>query len=374
MKIEMLAVELKQHMLHVKRSGENSLNDAYKCVKIVANSDGCVSFETTNGSIAVKSSGTAIEVLEPGEIMIDTFLFSEIVSKSSGEKIVIETDNKFKTNIRSEDSSFKIKGLSTDSFPNLVENTDFIFSVNAEEFKKAVQSVSYAVAVNNLSNPVLEGIKIKLNASEETLEIVAVDGYRLALRYLDLTEKNINSEDVEFIIPGKSLNDFLHLIKGEDVDIEIYLSKTKNTVLFNYKNVQYYASLLAGEFMNIKKIIPKDYKKLIKANTADLKKAVDRACIFSDKDHCMKMGIKEGSLYLNCQSQVGNCVDKINIADTTKGEDLLIGVNPQFMKDVLNSWEAEDIYLGFNTETSPISILHEKEFRSLILPVRIRDK
>lgn len=114
------------------------------------------------------------QVTEPGEIVLTAKLFGEIVRKMPGDEVVISSDEKYNTLLRSGMTEFSIMGISAGEYPELPSVSDGVsFSVPQNLLRSMVRQTLFAVAQTD-ARPVHTGVKFEL--SENLLRLVAVDG------------------------------------------------------------------------------------------------------------------------------------------------------------------------------------------------------
>jgi DNA polymerase-3 subunit beta len=115
-----------------------------------------------------------------GEIVVSAKLFSEIVRKLPEEVVCIETDDRMITYITSGQAEYQIVGMSSVEYPDLptFEENESI-SIKGEILKEMIKQTVYAVSDNN-SKPIYTGSLFEM--SENCFKIIAVDGYRMAIR------------------------------------------------------------------------------------------------------------------------------------------------------------------------------------------------
>ena len=97
------------------------------------------------------------------------------------------------------------------------------------------------------------------------LTLVAVDGFRLALRSVFLTKQ---SNDFKAVIPGKTLNELNKIITDSFEPIKMGVSK--NQALFEMDNCKIVTRILDGEFLNYSNVIPKNWETRIRINKNNL--------------------------------------------------------------------------------------------------------
>ena len=120
------------------------------------------------------------DISEKGRIVLNARLFGEMIRRLPDDMVVFDADGKFNVHLTCGDASFELPGLSADDYPELPE-VDDQFSVTLEQrtLKAMIQQTSFAVSVNE-TRPIHTGALFEIN--DRGLTMVAVDGFRLALR------------------------------------------------------------------------------------------------------------------------------------------------------------------------------------------------
>ena len=159
-----------------------------------------------------------------------------------------------------------------------------------------IKKTIFAVSTEE-NRPIFTGCLFEIK--DNKMYVVAVDGFRLALRKIPMTRAG---ENFTAIVPGKYLNEIIKNLQDNDENIEIGIAK--NQSLFELKNCKIVTRLLEGEFLNYNNVIPVEKETRIKVSKAMLQSAVERASIFSisaaekEKKYPIKMFINLASIIL----------------------------------------------------------------------------
>ena len=149
------------------------------------------------------------DVLEEGKVVIDSKIFGEIIRKLPNSDVRIEIIQDDTVQITCEKSVFNVVFMNADEFPS-IPKLDIAKELKVPQniLKNMIKSTSFAIAQDE-TRPILQGILFEVK--EKKLNLVALDGYRMAIKteYLD------NDFDIEVVIPGKTLNEVSKIL--EDV-------------------------------------------------------------------------------------------------------------------------------------------------------------
>lgn len=319
------------------------------------------------GSDIDLSIETKIEanVLQEGSIVVDAKIFGEIIRKLPNSLIEIKTLDNNSIEIICEKSKFNLIHMDPEEFPSLPKiNENIIFSVSQKMLKNMIKSTIFAIAQEE-TRPILTGILFEVK--ENKLNLVALDGYRLALR-----SSIIENEDViNAVIPGKTFNEVSKILSDEDENANITF--TPNHILFNLGNTKIVSRLLEGEFIKYNSIIPEEFALKVTAKRLDLLNCIERASLMA-KDgntNLIKFDIKEDTLIITSNSQLGRVREELNII--LQGEELQIAFNSKYLIDVLKIIEEDEIVLEFSSSVSPCVIKSKENnnYTYLVLPVRL---
>lgn len=307
------------------------------------------------------------DVAEPGSIVLNARLFGEIVRSLPDGIVQISTDG-MKTLIHCGASDFTVIGSDSSEYPELpaVDRQDAV-SIPQDILGKMIRQTIFAVS-DNESRPIYTGELFEL--SQGTLSIVAVDGYRLALR----RETIEGGEDCSFIVPGSALSDVEKLCADKDEPAEITVG-TKH-ISFLIGDTVLVSRRLEGEFLNYKKSIPTQFGIEAKMERGEFMRAVGRVSLVIDEKTKMpiRLTLSEDAVDLSCRTGIGNADDRCEAVMTGTGG-FTIGFNNRYLLDALKAAPSEEIRLGLNTASSPAVILPadgSDAFAYMILPVRLR--
>lgn len=311
------------------------------------------------------------ECIEEGKTVVDARMFSDIIRKLPNSTMSFYINDKKLLVIECEGSVYKLSTMNADEFP-VLPNIDIEkkISISQGALKEMIKKTIFAVSLEE-SRPIFTGCLIEVNNND--LNVVAVDGFRLALRKAPMSN---SSEAFSAIVPGKYLNEIVKNLQDIDSIIEIGISK--NQALFEIEDCKIVTRLLEGDFLNYNSVIPQERDTRIKVNKLALQNAIERASIFSissaekEKKYPIKIYVSLGSIIISCTSQIGDAKEEVLVE--TVGKELEIGFNPKYIIDALKAIEDEEVYLDFGSNISPCVIrpIVDEKFTYMVLPVRLK--
>jgi DNA polymerase-3 subunit beta len=330
----------------------------------------------TNLEIAV-STWIGSQVEEEGSITIPARLLTEFVSSLPGDKIDIEqTDKPLGLQIRCARFDANIHGIDADEFPP-IPSVDNGVSANIDPtaLKNAISQVVFAAATDD-SRPVLTGIKVEIEGSNFTL--AAADGFRLAVHKGNLQE-NI-SEDLNFIVPAKTLAEIGRLIGDQDEAIEVIISAAKSQVLFKLRNIEVVSQLVQGTFPNYSQLIPQTYGTRAIVGLQEFLRASKAASIFArDGSGIIKLHMSPGQDGGRGTIQVSSKAEEVGdhfgeIDANVEGEASSIAFNSKYLMDVLSVVGVGEIALETTTASSPgvIKLADSDSYIHVVMPMFVQ--
>ena len=164
-------------------------------------------------------TSTDADIIEPGKIVLNARLFGEIVRKLPDDIVTVTVDERYLARIECGMSEFEIMGTPASDYPEL-PTIDYQSSVSIPEktIKSMISQTNFAVS-DNEARPIHTGALFEVE--DGALTVVAVDGYRLALRREPL--ENAKAERCSFVVPGSALNEVEKISSDSENPVTITL-------------------------------------------------------------------------------------------------------------------------------------------------------
>ena len=307
-------------------------------------------------------------IKEEGEIVLSARLFLDIVRRLPEEIVMIETDDRLVTYITCGKVDYQIVGMSSVEYPDLptFQQTDGI-TVNAKVLRDMIRQTVYAVSDNN-SKPIYTGSLFDI--SDGILRIVAIDGFRMAIR-----SENVDSESkTSFVVPGKTQLEVLKLITDDDENVEIIVGQRHIT--FKINSYMVISRLIEGTFLDYKSTIPTGEKTELVINTRMMIDSVERMSLLNSEriQSPVRCKFNDNEIRMSCGSAVGRANDVISVP--VIGESVEIGFNNRYMLEALKNTDTDEVKMVLNGAVSPIVIKPVKgdSFLSIVVPVRLANE
>ena len=242
------------------------------------------------------------DVKEQGNTVVNAIMFSEIIRKLPDTEIEISLNDKNLLEIECEGSHYKLATMNPEEFPELpkieIENS---IEIEQNVLKNMIRKTIFAVSTEE-SRPIFTGCLFETENNK--LNIVAVDGFRLALRSVFLKTK---TNDFNAVIPGKTLNEVNKILSDSFEPVKIGVAK--NQALFEMDNCKIVTRIIDGEFLNYKNVIPSNWETRIKVNKNNLQDCFERISLISsssiekEKKYPVKVNIYIGKVKIFCRNK-----------------------------------------------------------------------
>ena len=287
------------------------------------------------------SSKIEADVFKEGKVLVPSKILQTILAntpKNTDLHILLEgTILKIKTPT----SEVGIETLPTEDFPSMpVFTTTKKFDVQSEYISHGLKNVYY-IASPIVYNQVLASVYIYTHNSD--IRFVAADPFRFSEKTISNTKIK---EDIKTLIPIENVSDIISILDLLKGIIEISFDDTY--IIFKNENTIFFSRTVEGQFPNYRDILPKNNISEVIVDKNDFSLFLKKANNFSDDSNEMKISIntKENTITLDLEKKgVGNI--KETISGKTKGENISLFFNHQYIQDALLSITTDSVRLVF---------------------------
>lgn len=322
--------------------------------------------------LTIYARGTC-EVIEPGKVLIDSKMFTEIVRKLPNGDVNIEITEDNLVFISCKKTKFSVVKMDETKYPELKSATPGTgITISKEIFRKMVSQVQFAVALDS-TRPILQGILYEVK--NNTLKLVALDGYRIA--YTQHSVENAN--DIEAVIDGKSLSNISKLIDNDGV-MKLFLND--NHILILLDNLTIHSRLMDGKYINYQSLMNNDYNVEVIVDRVSFIESIERSTIIagSEDSYTPLITLKSKSdgmldmLEITSKSPKGKVMEDIAIEIPSKDKEIEIAFNGRYLLDMLKSMESEKVDIKFKTNLSPATFypIGNEDNKYVVLPIRVQ--
>ena len=323
----------------------------------------------SDGSLSIETTLTA-EVAEPGRTVLPGRLFTELVRKLPGGSVTIKVGANHAASIQCMSSKSNLAGMNPVEYPEMAEvESGNEVKIPQNKLKEMISRVVFAIATDE-SRQILTGCLMEVSRDEARL--VALDGFRLAIQKVFQPFDMPEGQDViKSVIPGRVLSELSRILLDEDDFCTLLFDKSRMQASFG--NTRLSTVLLAGEYIDYRKILPPSFRTQAKAKRNEVQEAIDRASLMAreGKNNLVRLSFSDGSLAITSNAELGDVHEEMNAVLT--GDPIDIAFNAKYITDVIRNITDEELCMKFNSNVSPCVVSPQEgdQYLYLILPVRV---
>lgn len=320
---------------------------------------------STDLDVSLTSSCEA-ELSSSGSVAVQARKFLEIVRAVGAEELSLKLEDEKRLRIDVSHSHFKINGLAAEDFPTLPEvSGSEELKIPFEVLKKAIGRIIFAVSTEE-SRFQLNGALLKLN--DGVVELVATDGHRLALVENELEGAKV-AEGV--LVPRKALQE----LQRFEEDGDLLFRRSEHHLSFGLGSRELICRILEGTFPDYNRVISKENDKRAVFDKKSLSQAVQRVALLTgDRARAVRLELGSGNLVITAANpDLGEAMEEL--ACDYDGEELKIGMNPDYLVHFLSALDTDRVRLDLKDENTqcigyPVDG-EDKRYLCVIMPMRI---
>ncbi len=297
--------------------------------------------ELTGHSPFSENYPTPVQITLPGRKLLD-------ICRALPENAAIELyqDKEQRVVLRSQRSRFTLSTLPAEDYPNTeAQLVNLKITIEQKDLLSLLQNTYFAMAQQDVRY-YLNGMLLEFSGHK--LRTVATDGHRLAT---DTTPAAIEEENrLQIIVPRKGILELMRLLNNSDQPVT--LSIGNNYIQAIAESYTFVSKLIEGRFPDYQRVIPKNAEKKIIINRELLKQALTRTAILcNDKIRGILLELKTDVLRIlanNSEQELAE--EELNI--DYSGNEFSLAFNVNYLLDVLNTLESEQVELIFSSSNS----------------------
>jgi DNA polymerase-3 subunit beta len=348
-----------------KLVGPTTSKQALADLLLISTNNNKIKMITTDLDITLISSKEA-KIIKEGKSVVSMKRILSIFRELPDSEIDVELD-KNNLLISCEQIEFKINTVNPEQFPKIEEKKHTsLIKLNPQDLEEMIRLTSFCVGSGE-ANYVLGGVLFELFGNE--IKVVATDGKRLAFssKKLPASQTEIKTK-ISFILPSRAVSEIYKLIKERTDDVFLFVEE--NRVGFDFKDTQFIARPVEGEFPNYSQYIPAEGKDKLIVDKKEFLLALRRAALLATSDYQgVKIELKKENMVVSKQTpQMGEV--KESVKAKYNGAALAVGINPNFLIDVLKNVDESEVTIEFFGADKP-AVLRKQGYVYLVLPMKI---
>ena len=336
---------------------------------LISAEDNRVQMTCSDWSMTIEYTNTA-SVEEEGQMVLPGRIFTEMIRKMpAGTVTITEKDHRSAT-IRCMKNRSTLAVMNPAEYPEINPmKSGNVIKIQQNKLKEMINHVVFAVATDE-SRQILTGSLLEVNRSEARL--IALDGFRLAMfKLFQPFELDDGVDVVKAVIPGKVLSELTKILPDDDAFCSMLVEKGRMQCTFG--NIRLSGVLLAGEYIDYRRILPSDFKTEAMADKSSVQDAIERASLMAreGKNNLIKMSFREDVLKISSNAELGDVEEETEAS--LNGDPIDIAFNARYITDVIRNVPDEKLCMKFNSSVSPCVVVPQTgdDYLYLILPVRV---
>ncbi len=352
------------HVVENVISGSN-INPMLQNVKIVAK-DNTLELSTTDLEVSINYLIDSIDVITPGIMVGPESQISSIVREWIEDTIEITEDDK-KCLVTGKDNYFKILCADPDGFPTIPLFIDEEYIEIDKDVLQDMIKKTLFIIIGDRTKHGSSGIFLDIN--ENQVKMVTNDGRRLG----EVKKKigNPNGISRNCIIPIKGILQMQRLVGEQEGIVKLRIEEKR--ILVKTKNATLCSQLLEGQYPKYEEIIPINLDKKVSIEKRALESAIRRVSIMTTEEYkLLRFKFSSSSLEMKCVSpDVGE--SKTVIPIEYSGEELVVGLNPEFLLDFLKNVDSDRVQLEMRDQGTAVVFKVEGGCIYVIMPMNLDD-
>ena len=307
-------------------------------------------------------------IQEKGSIIVKSKEFCDMLRHLPDHTVSFESDEKNFYIIKSGNAVYeKLPGMNGNDYPEVpyvMGGTPIVLPQKI--MKDMIRQVIFAVSIDD-SKTVHKGVKFEI--SENEIKLVALDGYRVAVRKEAIDYKG---EALTFIVPAKALSEIIKLIDDEEGFISVNLGKKH--IVFGLNGYNIVSGILEGKFLDYTGAVPQEFETVVTVDTQDFIDSIDRMSVLvSEKFKTpLKCIFDEQAIRFISKTAVGTSNDRISVS--ISGERVEKAFNGRYLSEAFRAIDCDKVLIKMNTlpnQPACIVPLEGDSFFYMVLPVTL---
>jgi DNA polymerase-3 subunit beta len=319
------------------------------------------------------STQMAIEAKEEGLIAIPAKILLEILKSLPEQPLTFTIDKKtLGVEISSDYGKYKLTGANGEDFPKTPAlNGAKSLSISGDALSRAINKTLFAAGSDELRMN-LTGLFLELKG--DSVNFVATDANKL----VRLTRKDVNpGVEGGILIPKKPLNLLKTALPNDETPVII--DYNRSNVYFTFGETRLICRLLEDKYPDYAAVIPQENPNIITISRMALLSSINRISIFASKTtYQVRFKVTGNELTISAEDieMANEAVEKIPCE--FEGNDMEIGFNAKFLKEMLSTLDGEQVQLCLSAPNRAGLVIpneneRDEDITMLIMPMMLNN-
>ncbi|MCS6971899.1 MAG: DNA polymerase III subunit beta [Turneriella sp.] len=316
-----------------------------------------------------------------GEFIVPGKRFLEFVSSLISPELIVEVQqaedpdqesNFFRVVLSGRGgiaARYVMSGNTAEHFPALQRfDSSRLFNVPTALLAEMIRKTQHSISQED-NRYIYNGLCFQ--SSGDQLTLVGTDGRRLAAITRRLPEPANLPQDSDTVVHAKAIREIQKLL---DISEVAMIGVAEREFLVQVGDAQLSTRLLEGKFPDYKKVIPKEMAVELELSREKLTDALLQIRpVTEPPSQLCRMLFDNKTILLTAQSANQGSQVEVTLDTDYTGEKVELGLNVNFLLDVLKVLDCPRIRFSFTDSNKPVVIRDQDDpdFLSLIMPIKI---
>jgi DNA polymerase-3 subunit beta len=306
-----------------------------------------VTFASYDHDVSTRTT-IAVDVAEPGSVLVSGRLLSEIVTRLPGDSVTVAVQDS-KLVVTSGSSKFQLSLMAINEYPNLPEIPPTIGSFDGEIFAEAIAQVGVA-ALRDDGLPAMMNISVEITG--DSVSFTATDRYRIASRDIAWKANGV-SDVIQILVPARVLMEAGKMFQtSAKVELSLLNGGEREILALSVGTRVVTSSLAKGQFPRVRALLDdkgagEGYSIVL---ASDLIDATRRVSLVVERESVLKYTFSSEGIML--ETQTGESASASETVDShLVGEEVVVWLKPKLVIDGITGAHSQFIRLGFTSSS-----------------------
>jgi DNA polymerase III subunit beta len=328
---------------------------------------GSLTLTATDGEIGLVTT-LPVDAATPGRTAAPARLLAEYVTQLPTEPLRLILDaGKRRLRVTCGRFDASLSTADPDEFPVLPPaDQSTALDLDASHLRRAIEKVAFAAAHDD-SRPILAAVLWEVG--EPGLTLAAADGFRLSRAIIP----GVTGDARHLLVPARAVAEYGRLLVEAEA-ARLVLTPDGGGLHLVAGGTTLFTRLVDGQFPDIDRVIPREWRTRAVVQTAAFRQAVRVAGLFG-KDGQVRPVVFEarprGLRLVARGDETGEAEGEV--AAVVEGEPQLVALNSRLLVDLLDTIDAQQLQLSWSSPQSPVVVREvgrvESDDLALLMPL-----
>lgn len=301
----------------------------------------------------------AAEVTEPGTVLLQAKLFTDIIRKF-GRKTVTVTVDEHNATLRAGTAEFNMRPMPVSEFPDMPALPTTVGTIEGDVLAAAVTQVIGAASTDD-TVAILKGVHITSEGDQLTLR--TTDRYRLAEVVIPWQPAG---GDIDVLVRGSWLHDTIKTLAGE-----AQILADGNLVGIRTGNRATTSIIIDGDYPKIRALFPNTNHTEVTVDRDEFAEILARVSLVAERNTPVRITTEGDTMTVDAGTGE-DAQGRETLPCQADGSNIQVAVNPSYLAWSISVTPAKEVVFGFQENLAkPVLVGGSEGLRHLVMPVRL---